>query len=139
MYSCNQCHSVIRSVHSKCEQVTDNMAVVRNSAPTEDGRGVLDQLQNYVQSHDVLVSLPGDTQLTLSSRNINNGEINLSLKFDQDDSADNAAEGKHFKRFCPRLDRSCHTFGGYSPDSKHALVLHGCETWFLIVKKVEFI
>lgn len=71
------------------------MSVVRNSAPNEEARGVLDQLQSYVQTHDVLVSLPGDSQLTLSSRNINNGELNLSLKFDQEDSADNATEGKH--------------------------------------------
>jgi hypothetical protein len=43
------------------------------------------------------VNLPGDSQLTLSSRNINNGELNLSLKFDQEDSADNVTEGKHDK------------------------------------------
>jgi hypothetical protein len=69
---------------------------VRNSAPTEESHGVLEQLQGYVQTHDVMVSLPGDSQLTLSSRNINNGELNLSLKFDQEDSAD-VTEGKHVK------------------------------------------
>jgi hypothetical protein len=55
---------------------------------------MLDQLQSYVQTHDVLVDLPGDSQLTLSSRNIKNGELNLSLKFDPEDSADKATEGK---------------------------------------------
>jgi hypothetical protein len=70
---------------------------VQNSASTEEAHGILEQLQSYVQSHDVTVSLPGDSQLTLTSRNINNGELNLSLKFDQEDSADNVTEGKHDK------------------------------------------
>jgi hypothetical protein len=70
---------------------------VLNTAPTEEAHGVLEQLQSYVQTHDVTVNLPGDSQLTLSSRNINNGELNLSLKFDQEDSADNVTEGKHDK------------------------------------------
>jgi hypothetical protein len=54
-------------------------------------------VQSYVQTHDVMVSLPGDSQLTLSSRNIDNGELSLSLKFDQEDSADNVTEGEHDK------------------------------------------
>jgi hypothetical protein len=83
-----------RSLPCACEQVSETLSVVRNSAPTEEGRGLLEQLQSYVQTHDVLVSLPGDSQLTLSSRNINEGELNLSLKFDQEDSSDNATEGK---------------------------------------------
>jgi hypothetical protein len=78
------------------------VSVVGNSAPTEEGHGVLEQLQSYVQTHDVMVSLPGDSQLTLSSRNINDGVLNLSLKFDQDDSSDNASEGKHIKEQIPQ-------------------------------------
>jgi hypothetical protein len=65
----------------------------------EEGRGLLEQLQSYVQTHDVIVSLPGASHLTLSSRNIDNGELILNLKFDQEDSSDNATEGKHVKGF----------------------------------------
>ncbi|KDR24516.1 uncharacterized protein LOC110828620 [Zootermopsis nevadensis] len=79
-------------------EVSDAVSFVGNSAPKEDARGVLDQFQSYVQTHDVMVSLPGDSQLTLSSRNINNGELNLSLKFDQEDSADNATEARRRKK-----------------------------------------
>ena len=75
------------------------MSVVRNSVNTEEGRGLLEQLQNYVQTHDVMVSLPGASHLTLSSRNIDNGELNLSLKFDQEESSANATEGKHIIGF----------------------------------------
>jgi len=75
------------------------VSVVRNSVNTEEGRGLLEQLQNYVQTHDVTVSLPGASYLTLSSRNIDNGELNLSLKFDQEESSANATEGKHIIGF----------------------------------------
>jgi hypothetical protein len=74
--------------------VSDNVSVVRNSVNAEEGRGLLEQLQNYVQTHDVIVSLPGASHLTLSSRNIDNGELNLSLKFDQEESTASATEGK---------------------------------------------
>jgi hypothetical protein len=76
-------------LHCACEQVSH--------APTDEGHGILEKVQSYVQTHDVMVNLPGDSQLTLSSRNIDNGELNLSLKFDQEDSADNVTEGKHDK------------------------------------------
>ena len=79
--------------------MSDNVSVVRNSVNTEEGRGLLEQLQNYVQTHDVMVSLPGASHLTLSSRNIDNGELNLSLKFDQEESSANATEGKHIIGF----------------------------------------
>jgi len=79
--------------------VSDNVSVVRNSVNTEEGRGLLEQLQNYVQTHDVMVSLPGAAHLTLSSRNIDNGELNFSLKFDQEESSANANEGKHIIGF----------------------------------------
>ncbi|XP_069675004.1 uncharacterized protein [Periplaneta americana] len=69
-------------------EVSETVTVVRNTAPSEEARGMLDQLENYVQTHDVLVKLPGDSQLTFSPRNVHNGELNLSLKFDQDDSAE---------------------------------------------------
>lgn len=79
--------------------MSDTLSIFHNSGPNEEARGVLDQLQSYVQTHDVLVNLPGDSQLTLSSRNINSGELNLSLKFDQEDSADNVNEGKQIRDF----------------------------------------
>jgi hypothetical protein len=79
--------------------VSDNVSVVRNSVNTEEGRGLLEQLQNYVQTHDVMVSLPGASHLTLSSRNIDNGELNLSLKFDQEESSANTTEGKRIIGF----------------------------------------
>jgi hypothetical protein len=71
------------------------VSVVRNSVTTDEGRGLLERLQSYVQTHDVIVNLPGASHLTLSSRNIDNGELNFSLKFDQEESSANATEGKH--------------------------------------------
>ncbi|XP_033611430.1 uncharacterized protein LOC117283114 [Cryptotermes secundus] len=79
-------------------EVSEAVSVVRNSAPADEGHGILEQVQGYVQTHDVMVNLPGDSQLTLSSRNINNGELNLSLKFDQEDSADNLTEARRRKK-----------------------------------------
>ena len=70
------------------------MSVVRNSEPVEEARGVMDQLENYVQTHDVLVNLPGDSQLRVSSRSIANGELDFNLKFDKEDSVNNVSEGK---------------------------------------------
>jgi hypothetical protein len=77
--------------------VSDAVSIARNSVSTEEGRGLLEQLQNYVQTHDLMVRLPGASHLTLSSRNIDNGELNLNLKFDQEESSDNVAEGKHYR------------------------------------------
>lgn len=79
-------------------EVSDAVSVVRNSVTTEEGRGLLEQLQSYVQTHDVIVSLPGASHLTLSSRNIDNGELILNLKFDQEDSSDNATEARRKKK-----------------------------------------
>jgi hypothetical protein len=75
------------------------VSVVRNSVTTDEGRGLLERLQSYVQTHDVIVNLPGASHLTLSSRNIDNGELNFSLKFDQEESSANATEGKHINGF----------------------------------------
>jgi hypothetical protein len=79
--------------------VSDAVSVVRNSVTTEEGRGLLEQLQSYVRTHDVMVSLPGASYVTLSSRNIDNGELNLSLNFEQEESSATATEGKHINGF----------------------------------------
>lgn len=42
----------------------------------------LDSIENYIQGHDVSVQLPlVDAKLTMSPRNLNNDELNLSVKF----------------------------------------------------------
>ncbi|PSN45515.1 hypothetical protein C0J52_13163 [Blattella germanica] len=79
-------------------EVSDTVSIVRNSAPAEEGRGALDQLENYVETHDVLVNLPGDSQLRVSPRNIDNGELMFNLKFDQEDSANNVSEARRRKK-----------------------------------------
>ncbi|KAJ9601670.1 hypothetical protein L9F63_000203, partial [Diploptera punctata] len=75
-----------------------SLSVVRNSEPVEEARGFVDQLENYVQTHDVLVNLPGESQLKVSSRSISNGELNFSLKFDQEDSGNNVSEARRRKK-----------------------------------------
>lgn len=45
----------------------------------------MDSIESYVFGHDVSVQLPlVDAKLTMSPRNLDNDELNLSVKFDKD-------------------------------------------------------
>ncbi|KAL5284827.1 Osi19 family protein [Megaselia abdita] len=72
-----------------------------NNANTGRSAGdFLDSIQSYIQGHDVSVQLPlVDAKLTMSPRNLDNDELNLSVKFDKD------VEGKSRKHKKNRLKR----------------------------------
>lgn len=81
-------------------QVSEGVSLVKNTDVTEtqtaaeegegaespkssEGRGFLDTLESYVQSHDMLVRLPralGGHTLAVSARNIEDNEIALALR-----------------------------------------------------------
>jgi hypothetical protein len=71
-------------------QVSDAVAVVRNSfrsepqtTPVEDRSvddEVLNEVEHFVQGHDLLVTLPGAT-LSLSPRHLDHNEVTATLKF----------------------------------------------------------
>lgn len=77
--------------------MSDSFAVVKNDAepvPAADGeaRGFVDQVENYIRTHDMMVRLPkmlGGSTLAISPRNIDNDELTLSLR-----SGDGVVEGK---------------------------------------------
>lgn len=71
-------------------QVSDAVAIVRNSfnpekqpTPAED-RSVddeaLNEVERFVQGHDLLVALPGAT-LNLSPRHLDRNEVTMTMKF----------------------------------------------------------
>lgn len=77
--------------------MSDNVAVVKNDAeptpaPEGDARGFVDQMENYIRTHDMTVRLPkmlGGSTLAISPRNLDNDELTLSLR-----SGDGVVEGK---------------------------------------------
>lgn len=86
-------------------QVSDSVTVVKNSeSPSidNDGRGFVDQLEDFVKTHDMFVRLPfTDTTLGVSPRNLDNNELSFSLRSPNSD----AVEGKSrkfnvFKVYC---------------------------------------
>lgn len=71
-------------------QVSEAVAIVRNSfnseqqtTPAEDRSvddEVLNEVEHFVQGHDLLVKLPGAT-LNLSPRNLDHNEVTMTLNF----------------------------------------------------------
>ncbi|RZF49134.1 hypothetical protein LSTR_LSTR008420 [Laodelphax striatellus] len=88
-------------------QVSDNVSVEKNSESVVEseqdnetnapsGRGFLDEAEEYVKSHDLVVRLPkmlGGARLSFSSRNMDMDEVSMKLKL-QDESG---VEGKSRK------------------------------------------
>lgn len=76
------------------DDVLNNQQQIQYGRSDKSDMDVLDQLTDYIKSHeDVVATLPGDylqgTTLTMSPRNIDDNEINFSLKF-----GDEKREGK---------------------------------------------
>ncbi|XP_063237683.1 uncharacterized protein LOC134539523 [Bacillus rossius redtenbacheri] len=68
-------------------QVSEDVALVPTSrqeppAP-RGGRDLLDRVQGFLQSHDLLLSLPGDSSLRLSARGLADNQLDLSLRLGQ--------------------------------------------------------
>ncbi|KAG8243153.1 Protein of unknown function (DUF1676) [Homalodisca vitripennis] len=96
-------HLIDQALVKDSFQVTDAVSVVKNEAAdavkpeeqAEEGRGFLDTLENYVQSHDMVVRLPralGEQTLAISARNIDNNEISVALRSEAESDAQ--VEGK---------------------------------------------
>lgn len=73
-------------IMNKFLQITDDIEVRSNSfAPINEQRseqGVLEKVENYVQSHDVTMNLPiAGAKITLSPRNLNEEELNFKIQF----------------------------------------------------------
>ena len=74
-------------------QTSEAVEIVRNSfnpereTPVESGRSdddqVLDELERFIESHDMVVNLPGGATLNLSPRRLDDNEIDATLKFDK--------------------------------------------------------
>ncbi|KAG5672970.1 hypothetical protein PVAND_003056 [Polypedilum vanderplanki] len=67
-------------------QLSRNVEVRHNGfAPVYEQRGdkdVFDKVEEYVQSHDVTFNFPSaETKITLSPKQINEGELDLNVKF----------------------------------------------------------
>lgn len=80
-------------------QVSDDIEVRQNgfsdneiSARSESG--ILDTVESYLKSHDVTFKVPvADAKVTISPRNINDNELNLKIKFNEETGP---VEGKYF-------------------------------------------
>lgn len=80
-------------------QVSDDIEVRQNgfsdneiSARSESG--ILDTVESYLKSHDVTFKVPvADAKVTISPRNINDNELNLKIKFNEESGP---VEGKYF-------------------------------------------
>lgn len=82
--------------------ITDDVEVRRNGfAPVNEQRSekdILEKVEDYVQSHDVIVNVPAvGAKVTLSPKSLNEDEINFSVKFTS--GARSSVEGKFFP-FC---------------------------------------
>ncbi|TMW47679.1 hypothetical protein DOY81_007247 [Sarcophaga bullata] len=61
------------------------------SGRTSSGIDFFDAIENYIQGHDVTMDLPmADAKVTVSSRNLNNDELSVNVKF----AGEGVVEGK---------------------------------------------
>lgn len=83
-------------------QVSENLEIVQNGEEGRIGRSeqgdmdILDHLENYIKSHDVVATLPGSyfqgTTVTMSPRNLDKDEMTLSFKFSGDEREGKAVQ-----------------------------------------------
>ncbi|XP_058059622.1 uncharacterized protein LOC131210398 [Anopheles bellator] len=82
-------------------QVSEDVEVRSNGAETNDARGaagVLDQVENYLRSHDVTFKMPiADAKVTVSQRNLQNDEMNVTFQFPSADSGRGVGEARKSK------------------------------------------
>ncbi|XP_071445154.1 uncharacterized protein Osi19 [Hetaerina americana] len=97
-------------------KVSENMAVVKNSYEKPEGSEMrssgsfLDHVEQYVQSHDVVAEVPSGlpfsgSKVTFSSRNMDQDELNFSVKFpgSEGKAVSEARKGKLKKIIVPIL------------------------------------
>ena len=73
----------------------DDIKIVKNggsdSTSETESRGFSDQIESYIQNHDVEVQVPGSlfkgTVLTFSPRNLDKDELNLSVKLPSEENS----------------------------------------------------
>ncbi|XP_067009593.2 uncharacterized protein [Anabrus simplex] len=81
-------------------KVSDSVSVVRNGAEATEARGEsgwLERAVEYVRTHDVLVDTLG-SKVTLSPRNIEHGQLDVKLQFDEEDDTTEQGRSKLKKK-----------------------------------------
>ncbi|XP_075210698.1 DUF1676 domain-containing protein Osi19 [Lycorma delicatula] len=94
-------------------QVTENVSVEKSTevvteTPEESenmdnsaSRGFLDQVDDYVRNHDIVYQLPqalGGARIALSPRNLDNNEVALKLKLQDESSSQVEGKGRKNRR-----------------------------------------
>lgn len=81
--------------------MTPNEDPQQQQRSTKTETELLDQVENYIKSHDVVAFLPGSylegTTLTLSTKNLDKNELNLNLKFPAEREGKSVEEGGYVK------------------------------------------
>ncbi|ETN62933.1 osiris 19 [Anopheles darlingi] len=82
-------------------QISNDVEVRSNGAVTNDARGatgVLDQVENYLRSHDVTFKMPiADAKVTVSQRNLQNDEMSVTFNFPSSSTGRSAVEARKSK------------------------------------------
>lgn len=81
-------------------KVSDSVQLVKNAEKKTDdsqteGRGFVDEIEQYITSHDLKVELPGvmhGSTLTVSPRNMDNDELKFSVQFAKEESSSVGSE-----------------------------------------------
>lgn len=89
-------------------QVSETVEVTRNSYPVEEvsARGeasFLDNVQTYINSHDVTFKLPLESSVKVSTRNIDDDQLSFDVKFGQGRAIEEARKSKLKKVVIPIL------------------------------------
>ncbi|XP_060529284.1 uncharacterized protein LOC132703813 [Cylas formicarius] len=85
---------------------SDNVQITRNGYENEifskrSSNSVEDLVETYVKSHDISLGLPRLGSLKLSSRNVDDGEVDLKLNFGSGRAAEARKKSKLKKVFLP--------------------------------------
>nr|XP_023027129.1 uncharacterized protein LOC111515126 [Leptinotarsa decemlineata] len=86
-YLQDQFASFLNSILEKDNfQVSEDTEVSRNDISVNDGNiarsgDVEDKIENYIKTHDVTINLPIVGSVTLGAKNLDNEELDFSLKF----------------------------------------------------------
>lgn len=82
-------------------QISNDVEVRSNGAVTNDARGetgVLDQVENYLRSHDVTFKMPiADAKVTVSQRNLQNDEMSVTFNFPSSSTGRSVVEARKSK------------------------------------------
>ncbi|XP_012287521.1 uncharacterized protein LOC105703602 [Orussus abietinus] len=89
-------------------KVSETVEITRNSYPAEEssGRGevsFLENIRSYLTTHDVTFKLPFSSSVKVSSRNLEDDELNFDVKFGEGRAVEEARKSKLKKVIIPIL------------------------------------